>query len=53
MISIVVLVPVLVILTIGTRALQLRDQRRAKPVERQGDIQEPEMGDGKDEDENA
>ncbi|KAJ7343385.1 major facilitator superfamily domain-containing protein, partial [Mycena albidolilacea] len=53
MISIVVLVPVLVILTIGTRVLQLRDQRRAKPVERQGDIQEPEMGDGKDEDENA
>jgi len=57
MISIIVLVPILVILTVGTRILQLRDQRRAKPVESRGEIQgerEPgESGDSKEEGENA
>ncbi|KAF8212134.1 major facilitator superfamily domain-containing protein [Mycena galopus ATCC 62051] len=37
MISNIVLVPILVILTVGTRVLQLRDQRRAESLESQRD----------------
>jgi hypothetical protein len=53
MISIIVLVPILVILTIGTRIMQLRDQRHAKSVESreedQGAREPGESSDSKDE----
>ncbi|KAJ7271880.1 pantothenate transporter fen2 [Mycena haematopus] len=52
MISIIVLVPILVILTAGTRVLQLRDQRQAKAVENQENARsgrQPEESGGKDE----
>ncbi|KAK7020533.1 MFS general substrate transporter [Favolaschia claudopus] len=53
MISIIVLVPILVLLTIGTRFLQLRDQRRADPMETQRAHSAQQPTDSKDEEENT